>query len=73
MVQFSPGYFASAKVKISLSAIFKQTSVNMFRTYDITKFYLVSHARLQEHKKFAQKDLAMSGMTFGLGLNFEFL
>jgi len=71
--QVSPGYFYSGSMKINLSRYFRQSSVNMYNAYRLSRFFLTLDARYHEYKSFQDADFSVSGMSFGGGFAFEFL
>ena len=71
--QFSWGYFGGAKAKISVGNLSSSTAFEMFKSYDVTNFFLNLEARYQNYGNFQEEVLTISGMSFGLGFTFEYL
>lgn len=72
-IQFSPGYFASAQFKLSLTDYSKEWAYSLFTDSDITKMYLVLEGRMHNYSQFQDKDIQISGTSFGLGFSVEYL
>jgi hypothetical protein len=70
--QVSPGYFATAKLKISLGNIFSSSMFNLFSDYKITNYYLNVMMRHQTYENF-QDEISISGSSIGAGFTFDYL
>ncbi|MCO4792487.1 MAG: hypothetical protein KC493_02150 [Bacteriovoracaceae bacterium] len=70
--QVSYGYFYGAKLKMSLSSMFKESAIKMYSNYDITNYYFTLESRFQNYENF-QDELSISGASFGIGFTFEYL
>ncbi len=72
MRDYGYGYFAAAKMHISLSGLSSSSSHEMFGSYSITRYYLTLEARTQSYGGFTAADISIDGVSFGAGLNFEY-
>jgi len=70
--QVSWGYIGGAKIKYSLGNLFSRNSFTLLSQMDISDFFLNFESRYQNYGNF-QDDITISGVSFGLGLSFEFL
>ncbi len=71
--QFSPGAFAMAKLKISLTEFFPKASRTLLQGESVTKYYLSFLARAHSYSLFRTEDVSITGVSFGIGLNFEYI
>lgn len=71
-IQYSPGYFANAQVKINLSGFNEETAYDLFTSSQITNLFLNLEVRHQNYANF-QDDIKISGTSFGVGFTFEYL
>lgn len=69
--QVSPGYFAMAKLKISLANMFSSSAFSLFSDYKITNYYLNLMVRHQNYANF-QDELTISGSSIGAGFTFDY-
>jgi hypothetical protein len=70
--QLSPGYFASGKVQIALSEIFRNQAFKMFTDYQVSRLFLNIEGRTQNYSSFQDEDLEIAGTSVGVGLSFEY-
>jgi hypothetical protein len=67
------GYCAEANLGINISRMSKQYGVDLFSAYQISNFSFDLFARNQSYSNFKQADLEISGLSFGVGLTFDYL
>jgi hypothetical protein len=70
--QVGYGFFGHAKAQVSLSTIASDMAFDTYTQYDMTNMYLNLEARFQSYENF-QDDISISGLSFGIGLSFEYL
>jgi hypothetical protein len=73
LYQMSPGYFAGGKFKINWGNIFKSSALDLFNTSDVTNLFLNFDVRYETYNKFSDEYVKVDGISYGLGLSFEFL
>lgn len=73
LYQLSPGYFAGGSFKINWGNIFKSSALALFNSSDVTNFFLSFNARYEYYNKFSQQSVIVDGISYGVGLSFEFL
>ncbi len=73
LYQISPGYFAGGKFKINWGNIFKSSALALFNTSDVTNLFLNFDVRYETYNKFSDEYVKVDGISYGLGLSFEFL
>lgn len=71
--QLSPGYFADAQFRFSLSDIWPGGSFKMYSDYGITKLWLNIEGRYHSYNQFQQKDVKVNGTSLGLSFTFELI
>lgn len=71
--QLSPGYFAGGRLKINWGNIWKSSALALFNSNDVTNFFLNFDARYESYNKFSDELVKVDGISYGLGLSFEFL
>lgn len=71
-IQYSPGYFANAQFKISLTGFSEETAYDLFASSEITNLFLNLEVRHQNYENF-KDDIKISGTSFGIGFTFEYL
>lgn len=67
------GYSAEVSLGINISRISTQYGVDLLSHYKISNFSLDFFARNQSYSQFKQADLEITGMSFGVGLTFDYL
>ena len=70
--QASLGYFAGAKMGISITDLFPSSSYDFFGSYQVTRYYLSFEARTQNYSDFKTTDLTVTGTSYGVGFTFEY-
>jgi hypothetical protein len=70
--QIGTGYYANAKLQLSLSNAFIGSFFEFFRTYRVTNAFLNFEARTQSYANF-QDDIEIDGTSLGLGFSFDFI
>ncbi len=73
LYQLSPGYFVGGKFKINWGNIWKSSALALFNTTDVTNFFLSFDVRYETYNKFSDEYVKVDGISYGLGLSFEFL
>jgi hypothetical protein len=73
LYQISPGYFVGGKFKINWGNIFKSSALALFNTSDVTNLFLNFDVRYETYNKFSDEYVKVDGISYGLGLSFEFL
>jgi hypothetical protein len=73
LYQISPGYFTGGSFKINWGNIFKSSGLALFNSSDVTNFFLSFNARYESYNKFSEESVMVDGVSYGLGLSFEFL
>lgn len=71
-IQYSPGYFTSAQLKINLSSLSPKSAHEIFTESEITNLLLNIEVRHQNYSSF-QDEITLNGTSFGLGFTFEYL
>lgn len=69
--QLSPGFYGSAKLKLSINALYPSLSFEMFKAYNVTNSYVTLDLRYHNYSSFADQ-FTVSGASFGLGLSFDY-
>jgi hypothetical protein len=70
--QFGYGYFAEAKLKVNLSYLMPDTGFEYYRFHEVSFMSVDLMVRTQDYSGFAD-DISISGMSYGIGVTFEFL
>ncbi len=70
--QIGYGYFGHAKAQISLSKFATKMAFDTYSQYDISNIFINLEGRYQKYENF-QDDISISGVSFGVGLSFEYL
>jgi len=70
--QIGFGYYAQAKMQISLSSLMSRQAFEMFKDYSVTNTLLDVVIRSQNYTKFSE-EITISGTSYGLGFSFEYL
>lgn len=70
--QVGYGYYAQAKLQISLSGFMDQTAFEMYRDYQITNMLLDFIVRNQNYSSFGDP-ITVDGLSYGVGFSFEYL
>lgn len=71
--QIGFGYSAEGGIGINISRMYKQLGVDLLSDYQCTNFALDFFVRNQNYSNFKQADLTISGMSYGVGLTFDYL
>ena len=71
--QLSPGYFAGGSFKINSGKIFKDAGLAIFNSADVTNMFFNLDVRYESYNKFSDQSIKVDGVSFGIGLAFEFL
>ncbi|HLE10197.1 MAG: hypothetical protein A2504_05145 [Bdellovibrionales bacterium RIFOXYD12_FULL_39_22] len=71
-IQMGTGYFAEAKFRFALSNAMASSGAALYSSMGITKQYFNIMARMHNLSNF-QDDITISGVTFGVGITFEYL
>lgn len=72
-IQVSPGYYAMAEFKISLTSFSDQVAYDVFTASGITNILLNVQLRYQSYESFKEESLAITGSSVGVGFTFEYL
>ncbi len=70
--QFGYGFSGMGSLRFNLFDIFPRSSYNLYRNHSITKYHMTLSARYQNYDHFQDK-ITISGLSFGVGLLFEYL
>ena len=70
--QFGYGYFAEAKLKLNLSYLMPDTGFEYYRFHEVSFMSVDLMVRTQDYSGFAD-EISISGMSYGIGVTFEFL
>jgi hypothetical protein len=70
--QMSFGYFYGAKLRFSLTNLFKKKAIKLYDQFEITRYFLTIDSRIHEYSEF-KDNLSISGASFGVGFTFEYL
>lgn len=70
--QASVGYFAGAKVGVSISDLLPSVSYDFFGSYQVTRYYLTFEARMQDYSNFKTPELSVTGTSYAVGFTFEY-
>jgi hypothetical protein len=73
LYQISPGYFVGGRFKINWGQIFKGAALALFNSSDVTNFFLNFDVRYESYNRFSDEYVKVDGISYGLGLSFEFL
>jgi hypothetical protein len=67
------GYHGSGSLKISMSELWPQQSLRLYESDNLTQYYLHLGIKLVNYSQFKNKDIKITGTSFFLGFNFEYL
>jgi len=70
--QFGYGYFGNGKAMISLSNIFTRSGFSLYSERGVSQMYLTIEARYHSFGNF-QDEITNEGLSYGLGLSFDYL
>tara|TARA_R110002072_G_scaffold1989_5_gene16729 strand:- start:206532 stop:207533 length:1002 start_codon:yes stop_codon:yes gene_type:complete len=70
--QFSPGYYVTGKMRVSLGNLFRKSAFGYFSKDKITNYYLNLEMRQHSYGSF-QDPLEISGSSYGIGFSFDYL
>ncbi len=73
LYQLSPGYFVGGSLKINWGNIFKKSALALYNSSEVTNFFLNINARYETYNKFSEESVKVDGISYGIGLGFEFL
>ena len=71
--QLGMGYHWETRGAFSMGHIMKSRMVRLFSAYQLTGIYFDALIRGQSYTNFKDKRFAVSGLSFGLGLSFDYL
>lgn len=71
--QIGFGYSAEAALGINVSRMFKQFGVELLSDYHCSNFSLDFFARNQSYSNFKTADFEITGVSYGVGLTFDYL
>ncbi len=70
--QMGYGLAASAQLKLSWSYWFHRSAINQFSSQKITQSYFNFFTRYQNYENFKEEGIAISGLSYGLGLSYDY-
>ena len=73
MTQLSAGYFANAHLKIFLGYVMSRLGLKLYGGDAVSRFSMNLEMRIHDYSGFKERELAISGRSFGLGFTYDFL
>ena len=71
--QVSYGYSARGQLRFSMANIMRKKLAKLFRSQEISNFYLNAEVRYESFNHFQQSDISFEGTSAGLGFTFDFI
>lgn len=70
--QFGMGYFVEGKLKVNLSYLLPDTGFEYYKFHEVSFMSVDLMVRTQDYSGFSD-NISISGMSYGIGVTFEFL
>ena len=72
-VQFGTGYFTNAHLKFFLGHIITKLGMKLYDRDSVNRFSMNLEMRSHSYSQFKDRDIKISGSSFGLGFSYDFL